>query len=321
MRRNASCSLASALALAAALATAIACRDPAAAPTKGEGSAPSVAAGAAATPLTPYRYPAPVSGHYEEVNVGAFDLVDGIAYPAADGSGTVVYLASKAVASPLLSASGCPMTEARSLAVLRDASFLEVTVDPKGRSSYFAAGSPFGGKSREEEAGGNYWQLRMTENAPARVAGTLAYSGHGKAEFALPVLRVTTGELSEGDLVHGGTAVPGVEDPSPERIVAAYRALREAALRKDLAGILAAQGFDAERIQKIRGLEGIDADVAAFADRFLEPGDIEEPQAWGGRGGVLGSGKNSKGEAFANYYEFVPCGDRMVLFSIGLNPQ
>lgn len=320
MSRSATRSIATLLSLAAALAAAPGCRKPSAETAKATpGTKPEAGAKEAAT--APYRYPAPASGHYEEVNVGAFDLVDGVAYPAADGSGTVVYLASKAIASPLLAASGCPMTEARSLAVLRDASFLEVTIDRKGRSSYFASGSPFGGKSREEEAGSHSWQLRPRQNGPARVAGTLAYSGHGKAEFDLPVYRVTAGELSEGDLVHGGVTAPGAVDPTPDRILAAYRALRAAALQKDLAGILAAQGFDAGRGEKIRGLDGIDADVATFADRFLEPGDVEEPQAWGGRGGVMAHGKNSRGEAFANYYEFVPCGDRMVLFSIGLNPQ
>ncbi|TMG89028.1 MAG: hypothetical protein E6H73_17480, partial [Betaproteobacteria bacterium] len=32
--------------------------------------------------VAPYAYPAPVKGHYKEINIGEFDLVDGIAYPA-----------------------------------------------------------------------------------------------------------------------------------------------------------------------------------------------------------------------------------------------
>jgi hypothetical protein len=31
-----------------------------------------------------------VKGHHKEINIGEFDLVDGIAYPATGGAGTVV---------------------------------------------------------------------------------------------------------------------------------------------------------------------------------------------------------------------------------------
>lgn len=307
--------------LALVLPIALACGGPAAVAPEGAPAAPGASARVAPAAPAPYEYPPPVSGRYEEANLGAFELADGVAYPASDGSGTVVYVTSKAIASPLLAESGCPMTEARALTVLRDASYLEVTLDAKGQSAYFAGGAPYGGSSRETEVGGRYWQIQAKRNDGERVAGTLAYSGHGKVAFDLPVYRATVGELTEGDRVSGGVVPPGAVDPAPERIVATYRALRAAALQKDLAGILAAQGFDAARIEKIRGLTGIEADVAAFADRFLEPGETEEPQAWGGRGGVMGRGTNSKGESFANYYEFASCGDRLVLFGIGLNPQ
>jgi hypothetical protein len=40
-----------------------------------------------------------------------------------------------------------------------------------------------------------------------------------------------------------------------------------------------------------------------------------------GFAGVGGRGTNSKGEAFFNYYEFTPCGGKLILTSIGLNPQ
>jgi hypothetical protein len=83
----------------------------------------------------PYVYPAPVKGHIKEVNIGEFDLVDGIAYPSMNGGGgTVVYVASKPIASPLLVDSACPLTQARALSKLRNASFGEITLDPTGVS-------------------------------------------------------------------------------------------------------------------------------------------------------------------------------------------
>ena len=95
----------------------------------------------------PYTYPAPVKGHIKEVNIGEFDLVDGIAYPSMSG-GTVVYVASKPIASPMLVDSACPLTQARALAKLRNASFGEITLDAAGRSKYFSAGTPFGGSAQ-----------------------------------------------------------------------------------------------------------------------------------------------------------------------------
>src|SRR5438445_4263511 len=100
-----------------------------------------------------YTYPAPVKGHYKEINIGEFDVVDGIAYPATGGAGTVIYATSKPIASPVIADSACPMTEARALSQLRNASYLEVTL-VKGTSKYFAAGTSFEGSSREDEVGG-----------------------------------------------------------------------------------------------------------------------------------------------------------------------
>jgi hypothetical protein len=77
----------------------------------------------------PYTYPPPVKGHYKEINIGEFDLVDGIAYPATGGAGIVVYVTDKPIASPMLTESACPMTEARALTELRNARFAEVTLD------------------------------------------------------------------------------------------------------------------------------------------------------------------------------------------------
>jgi hypothetical protein len=98
--------------------------------------------------VAPYTYPAPVKGHYKEINVGEFDLVDGIAYPATGGAGTVVYVADKPIASPMIAGSACPMTQARVLAELRNAKYLEVTltmahrnISPQARISAAAAAS------------------------------------------------------------------------------------------------------------------------------------------------------------------------------------
>ena len=62
---------------------------------------------------------ASVKGEFSEVNIGTFDLVDGIAW-AVDG-GTVVYAVSKPIASSTLASAACPVTMARSLAAVRDA--------------------------------------------------------------------------------------------------------------------------------------------------------------------------------------------------------
>ncbi|HVR93326.1 MAG TPA: hypothetical protein VHI75_05745, partial [Casimicrobiaceae bacterium] len=65
-----------------------------------EESAPSPAKKAAVEEkVAAYTYPAPVKGHYKEINIGEFDLVDGIAYPATGGAGTVVYVTEKPIAS------------------------------------------------------------------------------------------------------------------------------------------------------------------------------------------------------------------------------
>src|SRR6266581_6756325 len=107
-----------------------------------------------------YTYPAPVKGHYKEINIGEFDVVDGIAYPATGGRGTVIYVTSKPIASPVIADSACPMTEARMLSQLRNASYLEVTL-LKGISKYFGAGTPFDGSSREDDVGGRYRKSTM----------------------------------------------------------------------------------------------------------------------------------------------------------------
>ena len=87
---------------------------------------------------------------------------------------------------------------------------------------------------------------------------------------------------------------------------------------------LAAQGFSAEQIAAIRGLEGIDADLEQHALHFLQPetpkGE-EETEMHTGEGYVRAEGANSAGAKFINYYYLVPCGDRLLLGMIGENPQ
>ena len=96
-----------------------------------------------------------------------------------------------------------------------------------------------------------------------------------------------------------------------------WRAVTE----NDLGRYLELQGFSAEEARKIRGLAGIDDDWQAHRDRFLDPGAPEEPTLAAGFAAVGARGKNSKGEAFANYYEFTPCGGKLLLTNIAINPQ
>ena len=97
--------------------------------------------------------------------------------------------------------------------------------------------------------------------------------------------------------------------------------MRRAALARDLGAMLTAQGFDEKQIAAIRGLEGIDADFAAYTDRFLEPGTTGEFQNDPGWGAIVGQGVNSKGAKFTNFYWFTPCRERLVLVAISENPQ
>ena len=293
------------------------------APSAPQGQAPpqaqaSARAVPADTPPSPYAHPAPVKGHYEEANLGSIDLVDGLAYTAS-GGGTVVYVASKPIASPIFADSTCPMTRARSLALLRNAGFLEVKLDGAGRSDYFAGGTQFDGRSRESEMGSHYWTISGGKVASGRVAGRVAYKGRGQFDFDLPVLASATVELSEGDRATGKQE-EGRRAATGAEVLAAYTALQRAALARDWKALLAAQGFEAKEIEAIRGLAGIDADLAAHADRFLSPGTPGEPSLGKGRSSVGARGKNSKDKAFFNYYAFTTCGDKLVLVSIAQNP-
>jgi len=285
------------------------------------GASAAVPSAEAEAPPAAYTYPAPVSGHLEEINTGSFDLVDGIAWAAADGSGTVVWVASEPIASPVVAASTCPMTEARALAVLRNARWAEVTIDGGGRSDYFSYGTIFAGQSRESEVGGGYWRIETGGVRDGRIAGKVRHKERGTFEFDLPVSRPAVSQVTESDRMQGRRAAADLPAPAEARLLATYEAIRKAARAGDLRGVLEAQGFAADAVNKIRGLAGIQADFAAFADRFFEPGTPEEPSVDAGYGGVGARGSNAKGEAFFNWYEFAPCGDRLILTSIGLNPQ
>ena len=284
-----------------------------------ESSSPAAAKKTAEEKVPPYTYPAPVKGHYKEVNIGEFDVVDGVAYPAPGGAGTVIYVTSKPIASPMLADSACPMTEARALTQLRAANFMEVTL-AHGASKYFAAGKAFGGSSREEAGGGHYFSSKMKDD-PDRAVGVVVHRLHGHFEFDLPLSSPTIHELSEGDRIHGIRSDPTAPRPAEQPVTAAYRAVHDAALKKDLKALLAAQGFDAKAIAAIRGLDGIDADLAVYSDRFLTSNVPDEFSAKPGTAYVRTEGVNSKGKKFANYYHFAPCGQRLVLVSIAENPQ
>jgi hypothetical protein len=239
-----------------------------------------------------------VKGHYGEINIGKFDLVDGIAY--AEGKDTVVYVTEKPIASPILAGSTCAITQARALALLRNSAYIVVSMNAGGAPNYFEAGTIYHGQMIDR-AGRNV-RVSGGKTKDAHVAGTATDKAHGKFDFDLPV----------------ASAGPARTVAQAE-LFAAYTAVRRAAIAKDLNAMLSALGFDAKQSESIRGLAGIDADFASHADRFLDPGAPEEPDLRAMR--VGGRGKNSKGAAFINYYTFATCGDKLVLVKIGENPQ
>ncbi len=300
---------------------------------KGEaGPATSDASDAGATPKAtpaaeakpkPYTYPAPVSGHYKEANTGDFDLVDGIAWGPTLAGETAVYVTNKPIASPILGAA-CPMAEARALSVLRDARWNEIDLDATGKSRYFSAGTQYSGTSRSEDVGGHEWKFARREAAAEQIAGKLTHKYYGNFEFDLPVRKPSALEVSEIERMDGGLSKGDMTTPDAAAVSAALAKIRAAALAKDLRGWLAAQGFSAEQIAAIRGLEGIDADLEQHALHFLSPEtpkEAEETEMNPGTGYVRAEGANSAGAKFINYYYLVPCGDRLLLGMIGENPQ
>ncbi len=263
--------------------------------------------------IPPYTYSAPVKGHIAESNVGAFDVVDGIAYPAPGGQGTVVYVASKPIASPMLIDSVCPFAQARALSKLRNASFAEVTLDANGRSKYFAAGMPFGAGLVDRSAGA--WTSTLKRDAD-RAAGSVTHNRYGRFEFDLPLANPKVDETSYGDRDSKRRPAAATPRPAGQAVADAYVALRDAALRKDMKATLAAIGFDPKQVAAIRGMEGIDADFQTFANRFLPPGETGDPSTRPGAGNVRGEGVKADGRKYFNDYYFDTCQDRLVLTGI-----
>ena len=283
------------------------------APQGSEGANTGKARAAAEAKVPPYAYPAPVKGHLKEINIGEFDLVDGIAYPSMSGAGTVIYVASKPVASPVLVDSACPLTQARALAKLRNASFAEVTLDAAGKSKYFDAGTPFGGSLTDLTP--RDWSSTLKADA-GRAAGSVTHRQYGKFDFDLPLSNPKVDQISDGDRQQKRKLAATTPKPGGQAITAAYVALRDAALKKDLKATLAALGFDAKQSTAIRGMEGIDADFLVFADRFLTPGTPGDPWDKPGAGQIRGEGVKASGKKYFNDYYFDVCGDHLVLTHI-----
>lgn len=271
----------------------------------------------------PYSYPAPVSGHFKEANTGEFDFVDGIAYPARDAAkGTVVFVTAKPIASPLLTGSTCAATQARALKLLRNSAYAEVTLDANGNSPTFVFGTPYDGQSRGMDVGSREWPGKIAV-AGGRAKGSVKHRYYGSFEFDLPIAKSNPNEASEDDRMAAGYAMWGGDAPTPTEVeaITAYGMTYRAVMDNDLGRYLELQGFDEGQVRSIRGLAGIDDDFRLHRDRFLDPGAPEEPTLAAGFAAIGARGKNSKGEAFANYYEFTPCGGKFLLTSIGLNPQ
>lgn len=263
--------------------------------------------------IPPYTYAAPAKGHVSESNVGTFDVVDGIAYPAPGGQGTVVYVVSKPIASPMLADSACPLAQARALSKLRNASYAEVTLDAEGRSKYFAAGAPFGGGLVDLSPGA--WTSTLKQD-PGRAAGSVTHNRYGHFEFDMPLSNPRVDELSTRDRDTRRRPAATTPKPADKAVTDAYVALRDAALRKDLKATLAALGFDAKQAAAIRGMKDIDADFQVFADRFLPPGTTGDPSTRAGAGNIRGEGVKAGGRKYFNDYYFDLCEDRLVLTGI-----
>ncbi|MGE0639349.1 MAG: hypothetical protein AB7G12_06085 [Thermoanaerobaculia bacterium] len=301
----------------------VGCSDPNSGVAAGEAGVSAAKAPAETAPIQPWSYPPPVSGRISEANAGTFDLVDGIAYPASDASkGTVVFVTSKAIASPLLATTTCPATKARALKLLRNAHYVELTIDSRGHAPTFLYGSPYDGQGRGFDTGNSEWQSTLAI-ADGIAKGTVRHRYYGSFDYAVPVARTLPTEVSEDDRMAAGYAAWGGDAPVPTDVeaITAYGLTYRAVVDGDLGRYLELQGFTADEIAKIRGLAGIDDDFRAHRDRFLDPGAPEEPTLANGFAAIGARGTNTKGEAFANYYEFTPCGGALVLTSIALNPQ
>jgi len=270
-------------------------------------------------PLEHEQVPGSVQGRFAEIDIGNFDLVDGIAWRA-EGRGTVIYVTSKPIASSMLTTSACPATMARALTAVRDAGWVEVTLDASGKSNYFGSGQPYGGSMRALDPPGRNWTSTVTASGD-RVSGSVTHTDYGSFKFDLPLSTPKVKEVSEDDRMRGVQADPSAPAPSAKALTDAYGAAHAAALKKDWTALLGALGFDVAQSAAIIALANIDADLQAFANRFLTPGEAGEIESREGHGYVGAEGVNGKGGKFINYYWFTPCQEKLVLYSISENPQ
>jgi hypothetical protein len=214
----------------------------------------------------------------------------------------------------MLADSACPLSQARAMSTFRKANYAEVTLDAKGRSRYFAAGTPASGSLTDLSP--RAWTSALKTDA-GKAAGNVVHRRYGQFEFDLPLSHPSVDELSYGDRQKERKLAATTPTPSEKAVIAAYESLRDAVHRKDLKATLAAMGFDAKQVAAIRGMDGIDADFGAFANRFLAPGTPNEPWARPGEGQVVGEGtRANSSKKYRNGYYFDLCGDRLVLTGI-----
>ena len=272
---------------------------------------------------TPPLPPAVVKGTYTDDNAGALSLVDGIAWRSAAPPATVVYLTTRPIASAALG-SACPMTEARALTLLRDAAWVEVAPDASGASRFFTWGRTFGDSrgGRDTEMGDHKWTITLRTAPAGTIAGSVAYTDRGTFDFELPVRRPTIPETSGAQGYDDGPRERPATPVAAKAFMAAYQAVRAAALAKDLQAFLAAQGFSAAQIAAIRALPGIDDDFARLSLRFLETESKRgKPAFQGRRGAMTAEGANAEGKRFYNWYYLTRCGARYLLTTMAENAQ
>ncbi len=171
-----------------------------------------------------------------------------------------------------------------------------MTIDAAGRSKFYGAGTQYNGTGRSTDVGSREWSIKGGKPADGKIAGSVNYRGRGTFEFTLPVFAPKSAEVSESDVMDGQRYAEDRRTPTEAELTKAYTEMRKAALAKDLKAMLELQGFDAKQVQAIRGLPGIDGELAAHADRFLDPGTPEEPTLEPGYAGIGARGKNSQGQ-------------------------
>jgi hypothetical protein len=262
-------------------------------------------------------YPRLVTGAYEEVDVGRFELVDGIAYRTAAGGRTVMFTASRTIASPVLARSACPAVHAQALALLRHASHVELTIEADGRPVTVATGTREGISSR---AAGKEVRVTLRPHDATRITGALTYPRHAELTFDLPVWAPRIPQVTQAELIDGFDGPPGAAVPSEQAVRSAYDAIRTAAAHRKLAAWLRTQGFDSDQAAAIRGLPEVERDFADHVTAFLTPGAPDTVWVSAGAGAVEAEGSNEKGVRYRTGYYFLSCGQQLVLVRIAGSP-